>query len=132
MRHGWLTHLPDMTEPDRKNDKISHRAWFSPEEYRLLIEATRRRAVAPLKKRWKWECEQLHDYVLFLANTGLRSDEAARLEYRDVTIVDDPATKQRILEIEVCHGKHGSGFCKSMPGAVFPFERLVAQYAETQ
>ena len=127
IRHGWLTHLPDMTEPYRKNDKISHRAWFSPEEYKRLIEATRRRAAAPLKKRWKWACEQLHDYVLFMANTGLRPDEAARLEYRDVSIVDDPATEQRILEIEVRHGKRGTGYCKSMPGAVYPFERLVAR-----
>lgn len=127
MRHGWLSHLPDLSEPYRKNDKISHRAWFSPEEYRRLIEATRRRAAKPLKIRWKWECEQLHDYVLFLSNTGLRPDEAARLEYRDVSVVDDDASGKRILEIEVRQGKRGSGYCKSMPGAVIPFQRLVAR-----
>lgn len=98
LRHGWISHLPDLTEPYRKNEKISHRAWFSPEEYRRLIEATRRRAAKPLKKRWKWTCEQLHDYVLILANTGLRPDEALRLEYRDVSIVDDAATGSRILK----------------------------------
>lgn len=38
-----------------------------------------------------------------MANTGLRPDE--------------------ILEIEV-RGKRGVGYCKSMPGAVRPFERL--------
>ena len=32
---------------------------------------------------------ELHDYVLFMGNTGLRPDEAARLEYRDVKIVKD-------------------------------------------
>jgi len=125
LRHGWIDHLPDMTEPYRKSEKITHRAWFSPEEYRRLIEATRRRAAKPPNMRWKWECEQLHDYVLFLANTGLRPDEAGRLEYRDVSIVDDEATGSRILEIEVRHGKRGTGYCKSMPGAVIPFERLV-------
>ena len=77
----------------------------------------------PPKKRWKWSCEQLHDYVLFMANTGLRPDEAARLEYRDVTVVDDDATGERILEIEV-RGKRGVGYCKSTRGAVLPFERL--------
>jgi len=127
LRHGWLSHLPDMTEPYRKNEKISHRAWFSPEEYRRVIEATRRRAAEPLRKMWKYECEQLHDYVLILANTGLRPDEAGRLEYRDVAIVHDAATDAKILEIEVRHGKRGSGYCKSMPGAVYPFERLVAR-----
>ena len=58
-----------------------------------------------------------------MANTGLRPDEAARLQFRDVTIVKDAATNERILEIEV-RGKRGTGYCKSMPGAVLPFERL--------
>ena len=65
----------------------------------------------------------MHDYVLFMANTGLRPDEAARLEFRDVAIVTDEATGERILEIEV-RGKRGVGYCKSMTGAVMPFERL--------
>ena len=70
--------------------------------------------------------EQLHDYVLFAANTGLRPDEAWRLQFRDVTIVEDEASGQTILEIEV-RGKRGVGYCKSMPGAVRPFERLKAR-----
>jgi integrase len=65
----------------------------------------------------------LHDYVLFMANTGLRPDEAARLEFRDVAIVTDEATGERILEIEV-RGKRGVGYCKSTTGAVVPFGRL--------
>ncbi len=58
-----------------------------------------------------------------MVNTGMRPDEALRLEFRDVTIVTDGATGERILEIEV-RGKRGVGFCKSMPGAVLPFQRL--------
>ena len=68
----------------------------------------------------------MHDYVLFMANTGLRPDEAARLEYRDVSIVDDDATGETILEIEV-RGKRGVGYCKSTRGAVLPFKRLKAR-----
>lgn len=124
MRHGWLQYLPDLSEPYKTSGKISHRAWFSPEEYRQLYEATRRRARNPKRKRFKWESEQLHDLVLFMANTGLRPDEAYRLEYRDVTIVDDEATDETILEIEV-RGKRGVGYCKSMAGAVMPFKRLL-------
>ncbi len=123
VRHGWLDRLPDLSEPYRSSPKISHRAWFSPEEYKKLYEATRRRAHEPKQERFKWECEQLHDYVLLAVNTGLRPDEAWRLQFRDVTIVDDDATGETILEIEV-RGKRGVGYCKSMPGAVRPFERL--------
>src|SRR5690606_933836 len=56
-------------------------------------------------------------------------DEASRLQFRDVTIVDDDDTGQRILEIEV-RGKRGTGYCKSTDGAVEPFERLVARAAK--
>ena len=58
-----------------------------------------------------------------MANTGLRPDEVKHLEFRDVVIVDDEFSGDRILEIEV-RGKRGVGYCKSMPGAVRPFERL--------
>ena len=62
-----------------------------------------------------------------MANTGLRPDEAARLEFRDVAIVTDEATGERILEIEV-RGKRGVGYCKSMTGAVMPFQRLQKRF----
>jgi integrase len=122
-RNGWLNALPNISEPFKGSSKISHRAWFSPEEYKTLYNATRRRAENPKQTQYSWECNQLHDYVLFLANTGLRPDEAARLEFRDVAIVTDEATGERILEIEV-RGKHGVGYCKSTKGAVLPFQRL--------
>jgi integrase len=122
-RHGWLKYLPDLSPPYKSSPKISHRAWFSPEEYKQLYEATRRRAENPPKKRWKSACEQLHDFVLFMVNTGLRPDEATRIEYRDVEIVEDASTGKTILEISV-RGKRGVGYCKSMPGAIVPFERL--------
>jgi integrase len=122
-RHGWLPFVPDLSLPYKLSGKVGHRAWFSPKEYRQLYMATRRRAKDPLKKQWRWSSEQMHDYVLFMANTGLRPDEAGLLEYRDVTVVNDRDSEQTILEIEV-RGKRGVGHCKSTTGAVQPFLRL--------
>ena len=123
-RHGWLPYMPDLSAPYKASGKISHRAWFSPEEYKRLYEATRERSEEPRRvSTERYIREQFHDYVLFMANTGLRPDESARLEFRDVAIVTDEATGERILEIEV-RGKRGVGYCKSMTGAVMPFERL--------
>ena len=127
-RHGWLPFLPDLSAPYKASGKISHRAWFSPEEYKQLFTATRERAKHPKKERWRSACEDLHDYVLFMVNTGLRPDEAARLELRDVAIVTDEATGERILEIAV-RGKRGVGWCKSMPGAILPFQRIAKRNA---
>lgn len=125
MRHGWLTHVPDLAAPYKTSGKISHRAWFSPEEYKQLYTATRKRAADKDNHR-RGASEQLHDFILFMANTGLRPDEAARLEYRDVKIVKE--NEERIPEISV-RGKRGVGYCKSTRGAVRPFERIVARHS---
>ena len=122
-RHGWIDQVPDLSDPYRRQSKVEHRPWFTPNEYKQLYEATRKNAAKPKSPRYKWHAEQLHDFVLFMANTGLRPDEVSLLQFRDVEIADDAYTGERILEIEV-HGKRGVGYCKSMPGAVLPFERL--------
>jgi len=123
IRHAWLAALPDLSPPYKTQGKIVHRPWFSPAEYKQLYQSTREHAKgAP--KRFRWNAEQIHDYVLFMANTGLRPDEAKNLQHRDVEIVIDGATGEKILEIEV-RGKRGVGYCKSTPGAVRPYERLL-------
>ncbi|HEX4028218.1 MAG TPA: hypothetical protein VHX18_11420, partial [Rhizomicrobium sp.] len=61
---------------------------------------------------------------LFLANTGLRPDEAKNLEHRDVAMVKDGTTRELILEISV-RGKTGYGPCKSRAEAVKPYQRLL-------
>jgi len=122
-RQGWISALPDLSAPYKASGKVGRRAWFSPDEYKRLCSATRERARTPLNERWRGECEKFHDYVLFMANTGLRPDEACRIEYRDVKVVLDTDTDERILEIAV-RGKRGVGFCKSTADAVQPFQRL--------
>ena len=36
MRQRWLAALPDLSAPYRSSTKVSHRAWFSPDEYKAL------------------------------------------------------------------------------------------------
>ncbi|MDB5986781.1 MAG: integrase [Nevskia sp.] len=122
-RKGWIGGLPDMSVAYKSSGKISHRAWFSPDEYKMLYEATRERSKHPKKERWRSACEQMHDFVLFMGNTGLRPDEALRLEDRDIAVVRDEGNGERILEITV-RGKRGTGYCMSMPGAVHPYQRI--------
>ncbi len=107
-----------------------HRPWFSPEEYKQLYEAARAYAKEPARNRYKWNAEQVYDFILFMANTGLRPDEAFDLQHRDITIAEHDAGSP-ILEIEVC-GKRGVGHCKSMPGAVRVYQRLLARAKPVQ
>ena len=53
-RQGWIKFVPDLSPPYRGSGKVSHRAWFTLEEYKRLYEATRARAENPPKARWKW------------------------------------------------------------------------------
>lgn len=124
LRHGWIDHLPDLSVPYRASRKVVHRGWFSPTEYKRLYEATRDNAKHAKGAKQKLLAEQLHDKVLFMANTGLRPDEVNQLQYRDVEITEDEDSDETILLIEV-RGKRGVGYCKSTTGAVFPFQRLV-------
>jgi integrase len=126
IRHGWLEHLPDLSPPYKSQGKVVHRPWFSPAEYKQLYEAARAYAREPFHDYYKWNAEQVYDFVLFMANTGLRPDEAFNLQHRDVTVTESDARGEQILEIEV-RGKRGVGHCKSMPGAVRVYQRLLGR-----
>lgn len=130
-RYGWISAVPDISAPYKTSGKVTHRAWFSPEEYKMFYEASRNRAQNPPLKRHRTVWEDLHDYILFMANTGLRPDEAGRLEYRDVTPVTDQDTGERLLEIEV-RGKRGVGYCKSTTGAILPFQRMQKRHSDAK
>lgn len=127
IRHGWLNGLPDMSVPYRASNKIAHRAWFSPDEYKKLYEATRANIKSAGNSYHRGLAEDLHDKILFMANTGLRPDEANGLQYRDIEVVKEDGFDESILEISI-RGKRGVGYCKSMHGAVRPFERLKARH----
>jgi len=123
LRHNRIEYVPDLSDTYRRQSKIEHRPWFTPKEYMKLYKATGANAKEPVRRAHAWHAEQLHDFVLFATNTGLRPDELKRLEFRDVEIVDDNHSGE-ILEMEV-RGKRGVGYCKSMPGTVEPFRRLL-------
>jgi hypothetical protein len=55
-RKGWIDAIPDMSAPDKTSGKLEHRAWFSPEEYKILYHATRERATNPVNPRWREVC----------------------------------------------------------------------------
>ncbi|MCK4946701.1 MAG: site-specific integrase [Alphaproteobacteria bacterium] len=123
IRHGDLSSLPELSPPYKTQGKVVHRPWFSPAEYKQLYKATREYTKNCLEKD-KWGAKQVHDFVLFMANTGLRPDEAFNLQHRDIEIVADDDTGEKILIIEV-RGKRGIGYCKSTANAVRPYERLL-------
>ena len=124
VRKGWINAAPTFKHPYKKQMKVAHRPWFTPEEYKALYLAVRNYMRTATRDRQRHEAEELYDYILFMGNTGLRPDESKNLEHRDVKMVKDDATGELILLIEV-RGKRGVGYCKSRPDAVKPYQRLL-------
>ena len=36
-RHGWIEHVPDLSDPYRRQTKVEHRPWFTPNEYGAIM-----------------------------------------------------------------------------------------------
>jgi integrase len=109
--------------------KDERRAWFSPTEYRRLYHATRSYARSKRETRWQEAAETLHDYVLFMVNTGLRVGESRNLRFCDVEKVHgevEGGSERTWLKITNIRGKRGetSEPATSYWGANRPFERI--------
>ena len=94
---GWLKTAPTITN---ESERLTwrRRRHFTLEEYRMLYRTARKRihelAGNPLTKRQYEQRTLLLDYILLLANTGLRVDEAKTLIWRNV----DWENKSLLLE----------------------------------
>lgn len=118
VRYGWIAVVPGLSAPFRGSCKVSHRLWFSPAEYKSLYEATRENAKTA-RAQDRWSAEQLHDYVLFMGNTGLCPDEVKDLQHRDIEIVrirlqDSKSSLSRCVE------SAASVFAKARPEPCAP------------
>ena len=85
--HGWLHALPEI--PNQSEAQHRHRRrHFTLDEYRTLYKTARKRAIEldgnELTTRQSWQRKLLFDYILILANTGLRVDESKTLTWRNV------------------------------------------------
>ena len=91
MRHGvdrgWITHVPAIRyESERQTYR--RRRHFTSNEYKKLWQTAKQRAKElegiPLKTRQHWQRLLLLDYIMILANTGMRVDESKTIIWRNV------------------------------------------------
>lgn len=113
------------------------RIHFSLDEYRQLLEASRRniifhRDTAPNKGRWLNTALEMHDFIIFMANTGMRVGECLELEFRNVRIekrsirINDALEEREVCVISVVRGKRGAGAeFDSFIGAADVFRRII-------
>ena len=124
---------------DTTSRQISNpRDYFSPDEYKVLINELRKNITKHKKTRWYEDSEELRDFVLMGSNSGCRVGELRNIRFCDVSIKEDKDFKDkkgnylRYLIIENIKGKRGEGgMCKTYFGCVRSFERIVERHGLT-
>lgn len=127
---GWLSQVPTFKKEYSNKGQSKPRTWFDPKGYRLLVRATRSNIARLKKTRHAEAAKELHDFVLFVANTGFRIGEAHNVRFCDVEtikVLDDAGKERQVLLIKNILGKRGTGECKSHFGAVEAYKRIVAR-----
>jgi integrase len=124
-RHGWIKSLPVLKDV-YDTDKIkTPRQWFEKNEYNKLHASIRSHKKTLKGTRWEADADELYDYVIFVANSGLRTGEAKNVRFCDVSFHREHVDGQdrKYLMIKNISGKRGTGDCRTMDGAVAAFER---------
>ncbi len=128
-RNGWLKQLPVIKDEYGSGRVKVPRVWFEPSEYSKLLAAIRKHIKTLKGTRWESDGKELYDYVIFIANSGLRTGEAKNACFRDVSFhreMNDGVNREYLL-IRNIRGKRGTGECRTMDGAVAAFNRIVAR-----
>lgn len=126
-RSGWIKQLPIIKEEYGSVRVKTPRVWFEPNEYKKLLTTIRSHIKTLKGTRWVDDGHELYDYVVFVANSGLRTGEAKNVCFRDVShhkeVID--GEHREFLLIRNIRGKRGTGDCRTMDGAVAAFNRIV-------
>lgn len=105
LEHGWVTphQVPKLTNNGKKS---SARPAFTLQEYRSLVQQLRRWSTQGHMAKTRDMRELLRDYVLILANTGIRhGTEAQSLKWRHIEWIEKD--RKRYLRLTVS-GKTGT------------------------
>lgn len=128
-RQGWIKTIPVLKDV-YDTDKIkTPRQWFEPQEYRALLNAIKAHKKTLKGTRWEDDVDELYDYVIFVTNSGLRTGEAKNVRISDISLhkeVND-GEERSYLMIRNIKGKRGTGNCRTMDGAVEPFQRICSR-----
>ena len=130
-KRGELAAIPQFKDDAAAVKDASPRTWFEPREYAKICLHARHNITKLAGTRWQDDARELYDYIVFVANTGLRVGEAMNLRFCDVSIHDDLNAQwrggvRRYLLIRNIKGKRSiTGECKSYFGAPKAFDRII-------
>ena len=107
-------------------DKDTRRTFFSIDEYDKLLKTSRRRINATTHSLQKFRREYLHQFIIFMVHSGLRTGEAYHLKWKDIQFVDKGIRLDRkkhcILNIS---GKTGAREVNTYFGSYFALKKIL-------
>jgi integrase len=122
-----IAQVPRFTDLMKHKKKLTQpRIYFDGDEYRALIKASQANIRFHKRKKTRWvaDAEELHDYIIFMVNTGLRVGESRQLLMSGVKIVPQP-NGEEICKLTIKDGKRGPGVAVSFTGAPRVFRRIM-------
>ena len=129
-REGWIAEIPLFPKLKVEN---RYRSWFSHEEYKKLMKSANahireaKKIKDPRLTRYR---EDLKDWILFLAHSGLRVSEALVLKTKNCRVMREGQNAKDYMLIDVVAGTKNTGSREALGlfGAVRAFRRMVERH----
>ena len=116
--------LPDFP-PKSKKQVSNPRPWFNPDEWTKLKKVSKKRIEAGRSIRIRNDRQQLHDFMVWMVNTGMRVEETFRVKFEDVTIHKKKDGKKTTHESRFpIRGKTGFRRGRGLIGSVRVYQRI--------
>lgn len=128
VRREWIERLPTLKIDSVGKSHEHPRTWLEPPEMRQLLKVAKQHIKTLSKTRWAKDAEDCYDFILWMANTGMRVGEARNVRFCDVKVLTEKGTDQiqrHFCMIRNIRGKRGTGECRSGYAAHNAFERLI-------
>ena len=128
IRREWIKALPTLKLDAIGKAHETPRIWFETPELRRLLKAARQHITELSGTRWVGDAEECYDFIIWMANTGMRVGEARNVRFCDVEVATEASSdglQRRYCLIKNIKGKRGTGECRSWYAACNAFSRLV-------
>jgi integrase len=123
----FIKYLPEFP-PKSKLQVSNPRPWFSPVEWTELKKVSRKRIAEGRSYRIRNDRQELHDFMIWIVNTGMRVEETFRVRYEDVEIIKKGKGKKTEYESRfLIRGKTGYRRGRGLVGSVRVYERICAR-----
>ena len=118
--------LPKYPRIEREDNR---RTFFRPNEYKKLLNMSKKRMNDPLiSSDVRFQRARLHYWIIFVTGSGLRVSESLRLKFNDLQAFEDQKTKEKYLNILLSEGKTRAREVRTESSSYYAITKLKELY----